>query len=95
MDVVVIDYYSMLVDLFCVYVIIYLEYFDVNYLFFYLVGCGVVFKVVCVFLEIILIEMLDLVVIGMIVDMVSLIDENCIMVKVGFEVMKDSERIGL
>ncbi|WP_262926606.1 single-stranded-DNA-specific exonuclease RecJ, partial [Listeria monocytogenes] len=75
--------------------IIHPEHPDANYPFPYLAGCGVAFKVACALLETIPTEMLDLVAIGTIADMVSLTDENRIMVKAGLEVMKDSERIGL
>ncbi|MCC9874057.1 single-stranded-DNA-specific exonuclease RecJ, partial [Streptococcus agalactiae] len=94
-DVVVTDHHSMPADLPCAYAIIHPEHPDANYPFPYLAGCGVAFKVACALLETIPTEMLDLVAIGTIADMVSLTDENRIMVKAGLEVMKDSERIGL
>ena len=58
-------------------------------------GCGVAFKLATALLETIPTEMLDLVAIGTIADMVSLTDENRIMVKVGLEILKTTERIGL
>ena len=71
------------------------EHPEADYPFKYLAGCGVAFKVACALLESIPTEMLDLVAIGTIADMVSLTDENRIMVKVGLEILKQTERIGL
>ena len=71
------------------YAIVHPEHPDADYPFKYLAGCGVAFKLATALLETIPTEMLDLVAIGTIADMVSLTDENRIMVKVGLE-----DRIG-
>lgn len=59
-----------------------------------MVGVGVVFKVVFVLLEELFVEFLDLVVIGIIVDLVLLIDENWIFVLLGIDVIYYLEWIG-
>lgn len=60
-----------------------------------LAGVGVAFKVATALLGEIPVESLDLVAIGTIADLVSLTGENRSMVKIGLEIMKQTERIGL
>ena len=94
-DVIVTDHHSMPAQLPDAYAIVHPEHPDADYPFKYLAGCGVAFKLATALLETIPTEMLDLVAIGTIADMVSLTDENRIMVKVGLEILKTTERIGL
>ncbi len=60
-----------------------------------LAGVGVAFKVACALLGEIPMESLDLVAIGTVADLVSLTDENRALVKIGLEIIKQNERIGL
>ena len=94
-DVIVTDHHSMPSQLPEAYAIVHPEHPGADYPFKYLAGCGVAFKIATALLETIPTEMLDLVAIGTIADMVSLTDENRIMVKVGLEILKTTERIGL
>ena len=94
-DVIVTDHHGLPAELPEAFAIVHPEHPEGNYPFKYLAGCGVAFKVACALLESIPTEMLDLVAIGTIADMVSLTDENRIMVKVGLEMLKQTERIGL
>ena len=94
-DVIVTDHHGLPAELPDAFAIVHPEHPDADYPFKYLAGCGVAFKVACALLESIPTEMLDLVAIGTIADMVSLTDENRIMVKVGLEMLKQTERIGL
>lgn len=94
-DVIVTDHHSMPEQLPEAYAIIHPEHPDAAYPFKYLAGCGVAFKLACALLETIPTELLDLVAIGTIADMVSLTDENRVMVKYGLEIFKQTERIGL
>lgn len=94
-DVIVTDHHSMPEQLPEAYAIIHPEHPDAAYPFKYLAGCGVAFKLACALLETIPTELLDLVAIGTIADMVSLTDENRVMVKYGLEILKQTERIGL
>ena len=94
-DVIVTDHHSLPQELPSAYAIIHPEHPDAAYPFKYLAGCGVAFKLACALLETIPTELLDLVAIGTIADMVSLTDENRVMVKYGLELLKQTERIGL
>ncbi len=94
-DVIVTDHHGLPAELPDAFAIVHPEHPEADYPFKYLAGCGVAFKVACALLESIPTEMLDLVAIGTIADMVSLTDENRIMVKVGLEMLKQTERIGL
>lgn len=94
-DVIITDHHSLPQVLPNAYAIIHPEHPEGNYPFSYLAGCGVAFKLACALLESVPNELLDLVAIGTIADMVSLTDENRLMVKVGLEVLKQTDRIGL
>ena len=94
-DVIVTDHHSMPEILPDAYAIIHPEHPDANYPFKHLAGCGVAFKLACALLEEVQVELLDLVAIGTIADMVSLTDENRILVQYGLEMLGHTQRIGL
>ncbi|RRD30468.1 single-stranded-DNA-specific exonuclease RecJ [Streptococcus minor] len=94
-DVIVTDHHSLPDQLPDAYAIIHPEHPAGEYPFKYLAGCGVAFKLATALLEQIQPELLDLVAIGTIADMVSLTDENRIMVQYGLALLRQSERIGL
>ena len=94
-DVIVTDHHSMPETLPYAYAIIHPEHPDANYPFKHLAGCGVAFKLACALLEEVQVELLDLVAIGTIADMVSLTDENRILVQYGLEMLGHTQRIGL
>ncbi|WP_105158314.1 single-stranded-DNA-specific exonuclease RecJ [Streptococcus suis] len=94
-DVVVTDHHSMQETLPNAYAIVHPEHPDGNYPFKHLAGCGVAFKLACALLETVHADLLDLVAIGTIADMVSLTDENRVMVKYGLLLLKQTERAGL
>lgn len=94
-DVVVTDHHSLPAELPEAYALVHPEHPDADYPFKHLAGCGVAFKLATALLETVPVEMLDLVAIGTIADMVSLTDENRIMVRAGLQVLKETERLGL
>ena len=94
-DVIVTDHHSMPEVLPDAYAIVHPEHPEADYPFKHLAGCGVAFKLACALLEEVQVELLDLVAIGTIADMVSLTDENRIMVQYGLEVLHNTQRIGL
>ncbi|AZQ41922.1 single-stranded-DNA-specific exonuclease RecJ [Streptococcus periodonticum] len=94
-DVIVTDHHSMPEVLPDAYAIIHPEHPEASYPFKYLAGCGVAFKLATALLEEVQVELLDLVAIGTIADMVSLTDENRILVKYGLSILKNTQRIGL
>lgn len=94
-NVIVTDHHSMPETLPPAFSIIHPEHPDSDYPFKYLAGVGVAFKVACALLDYIPSEMLDLVAIGTIADMVSLTDENRVLVAQGLKMLKQTERIGL
>ena len=94
-DVIVTDHHSMPEVLPDAYAIIHPEHPDADYPFHYLAGCGVAFKLACALLEEVPVDLLDLVAIGTIADMVSLTDENRILVKYGLGVLQHTQRMGL
>lgn len=94
-DVIVTDHHSMPEVLPDAYAIIHPEHPEADYPFKHLAGCGVAFKLACALLEEVQVELLDLVAIGTIADIVSLTDENRIMVQYGLEVLRNTQRMGL
>lgn len=94
-DVIVTDHHSMPQILPNAFAIVHPEHPESQYPFPYLAGVGVAFKVACALLEYTPVEMLDLVAIGTIADMVSLTDENRILVKNGLQILQNTERTGL
>ena len=94
-DVIVTDHHSMPEVLPGAYAIVHPEHPEADYPFKQLAGCGVAFKLACALLEEVQVELLDLVAIGTIADIVSLTDENRIMVQYGLEVLRNTQRIGL
>lgn len=94
-DVIVTDHHSMPEVLPDAYAIVHPEHPKADYPFKHLAGCGVAFKLACALLEEVQVELLDLVAIGTIADMVSLTDENRIMVQYGLEILRNTQRLGL
>ena len=94
-DVIVTDHHSMPEVLPDAYAIVHPEHPEADYPFKHLAGCGVAFKLACALLEEVQVELLDLVAIGTIADMVSLTDENRVMVQYGLEVLRNTQRLGL
>lgn len=94
-DVIITDHHELPDELPKAYAVIHPRHPKGNYPFGDLAGVGVAFKVATALLGEIPIESLDLVAIGTIADLVSLTDENRALVKIGLEIMKQSERIGL
>ncbi|MBF0818554.1 single-stranded-DNA-specific exonuclease RecJ [Streptococcus acidominimus] len=94
-DVIVTDHHSLPESLPNAYTIVHPEHPDGDYPFPHLAGCGVAFKLACALLEAVQPEWIDLVAIGTVADMVSLTDENRVLVKYGLSMLKQTERLGL
>lgn len=94
-DVIVTDHHSLPEVLPDAHAIVHPEHPESDYPFKHLAGCGVAFKLASALLEEVQVELLDLVAIGTIADMVSLTDENRIMVQYGLEVLRNTQRLGL
>lgn len=94
-DVIVTDHHELPEELPNAYAIIHPKHPNGNYPFKELAGVGVAFKLACALLEEIPTELLELVAIGTIADMVSLTDENRILVKHGLLLMQQTTRVGL
>ncbi len=94
-DVIVTDHHGLPDKLPEAYAIIHPEHPKGKYPFPHLAGCGVAFKLATALLGDVNVELLDLVAIGTIADMVSVTDENRIMVKYGLTVLKHTQRFGL
>lgn len=94
-DVIVTDHHSLPAELPQAFAIVHPEHPNSTYPFKYLAGVGVAFKVATALLDYIPSDMLDLVAIGTIADMVSLRDENRVLVSHGLKVLANTERAGL
>lgn len=94
-DVIVTDHHELPEVLPEAYAIIHPRHPKGQYPFGDLAGVGVAFKFICALLEEVVVEALDLVAIGTIADLVSLTDENRVLVSFGLQTMKQTQRIGL
>lgn len=94
-DVIVTDHHELPETLPSAYAIIHPRHPQGNYPFGELAGVGVAFKVAQALLDEIPTEFLDIVAIGTVADLVSLTDENRVLVKYGIEALKQTERMGL
>ena len=94
-DVIITDHHKIQDIIPNAYAIIHPEHPEGDYPFKKLAGVGVAFKLAHALLEIFPDFLLDLVAIGTIADMVSIIDENRIFVKQGLELLNEDPRIGL
>ncbi|WP_206912162.1 single-stranded-DNA-specific exonuclease RecJ [Enterococcus sp. DIV0840] len=94
-DVIVTDHHELPPELPNAFSIIHPKHPQGHYPFGELAGVGVAFKVATALLGELPTEFLDLVAIGTIADLVSLTDENRVLVKMGLEMIQNGERIGL
>lgn len=94
-DVIVTDHHELPPELPNAFTIIHPKHPLGEYPFGELAGVGVAFKVATALLGELPVEFLDLVAIGTIADLVSLTDENRVLVKMGLEMIQTGERIGL
>ncbi|EOA2897807.1 single-stranded-DNA-specific exonuclease RecJ [Enterococcus faecium] len=94
-DVIITDHHELPEKLPDAYAIVHPRHPAGQYPFPDLAGVGVAFKVASALLEEPPAEFLDLVAIGTIADLVSLTDENRILVSLGIDAIHHSERIGL
>lgn len=94
-DVIVTDHHELPDELPDAYSIVHPRHPERNYPFGDLSGAGVALKLAQALLEEIPMELLELAAIGTVADLVSLKDENRVIVKYGLQVMKQSQRIGL
>ncbi|WP_412990151.1 single-stranded-DNA-specific exonuclease RecJ [Pediococcus siamensis] len=95
MDVIITDHHEMPEILPEATAIVHPRYPGSQYPFSDLSGVGVAFKVACALLDEVPEEFLDLVAIGTIGDLVSLIDENRFLVVHGLQVLSEGQRVGL
>lgn len=94
-DVVVTDHHELPEELPEAYAIVHPRHPAGNYPFGDLAGVGVAFKLATALLGEMPIELLDLVAIGTIADLVSLRDENRVLVTQGIELLTQTQRLGL
>ncbi|WP_018658670.1 single-stranded-DNA-specific exonuclease RecJ [Allofustis seminis] len=94
-DVIVTDHHELPEHLPAAYAVVHPRHPDGRYPFGDLAGVGVAFKLATALLGEIPYELLDLVAIGTVADLVSLTDENRILVQFGLQMINHTERIGL
>ncbi|MBS4762175.1 single-stranded-DNA-specific exonuclease RecJ [Carnobacteriaceae bacterium zg-ZUI252] len=94
-DVVVTDHHELPAELPNAYAIVHPRHPKGQYPFGDLSGAGVAFKVATALLDDVPMESLDLVAIGTIADLVSVTDENRILIHYGLDMLKQTQRIGL
>ncbi|MBF0780109.1 MULTISPECIES: single-stranded-DNA-specific exonuclease RecJ [unclassified Granulicatella] len=94
-DVIVTDHHELPEHLPQAYAIVHPRHPLGQYPFGDLSGAGVAFKVACALLEDIPLESLDIVAIGTVADLVSLTNENRVLVSYGLNLLKQTQRVGL
>ncbi|AYW48530.1 single-stranded-DNA-specific exonuclease RecJ [Tetragenococcus osmophilus] len=94
-DVIVTDHHELPSNLPNAYAIIHPRHPEGHYPFGELAGVGVAFKFACALLDEVPTDFLDLVAVGTVADMVSLTDENRVLVVFGLQALKQTQRIGL
>ncbi|GLB46971.1 single-stranded-DNA-specific exonuclease RecJ [Philodulcilactobacillus myokoensis] len=94
-DVIISDHHDFPKKIPHAYAIIHARYPGHEYPFGDFSGAGIAFKIACALLNEIPEELLDLASIGTVADLVSLTDENRIIVKNGLKIMADTQRLGL
>lgn len=94
-DVVITDHHEMPEILPTAYAIIHPRHPNGQYPFKDLAGVGVAFKLATALLGEVPLELLDLVAIGTVADLVSLLGENRALVMQGIAVLRESQRVGL
>lgn len=94
-DVVITDHHEMPAELPQAFAVVHPRHPAGKYPFSDLSGAGVAFKTATALLEEVPPEMLDLVAIGTVADIVSLTDENRVLVSAGLQVLQNTERVGL
>ncbi|MDN6640232.1 MAG: single-stranded-DNA-specific exonuclease RecJ [Tetragenococcus sp.] len=94
-DVIVTDHHELPQVLPEAYAIVHPRHPAGKYPFGELAGVGVAFKFACALLDEVPADFLDLVAIGTVADMVSLTDENRVLVIFGLQSLKQTQRLGL
>ncbi|MDT2595734.1 single-stranded-DNA-specific exonuclease RecJ [Enterococcus dongliensis] len=94
-DVIVTDHHELPPILPAAYCIVHPRHPEGHYPFGELAGAGVAFKLATALLEEVPLEMLDLVTIGTVADLVSMTGENRVLVKLGLQAIKQTQRLGL
>ncbi|MGY3765873.1 single-stranded-DNA-specific exonuclease RecJ [Vagococcus vulneris] len=94
-DVIVTDHHELPDTLPDAFAIVHPKHPESNYPFKELAGVGVAFKFATALLGETPLELIDLVAIGSIADMVPLVGENRSLVKLGIDMMRQSDRVGL
>ncbi|OOB78228.1 MAG: single-stranded-DNA-specific exonuclease RecJ [Epulopiscium sp. Nuni2H_MBin001] len=100
MDVIITDHHECQENLPLAYCIINHKQADCNYPTKVLAGVGITFKLICALASQLGVcdsvwQYLDIVAIGTVADMVGLVDENRILVSLGFKAMENSKNLGL
>ncbi|WP_027109170.1 single-stranded-DNA-specific exonuclease RecJ [Lacticigenium naphthae] len=94
-DVIVTDHHAIPDDLPEAYAIIHPRHPSGEYPFGDLAGAGVAFKLASALLGEVPLEFFDLVALGTIADLVSIVDENRLIVKQGLKMLQKTKRLGL
>lgn len=94
-DVVITDHHELPAILPAAYAIVHPRHPNGHYPFKDLAGVGVAFKLATALLGEVPLELLDLVAVGTVADLVSLLGENRALVMQGIAVLRESQRVGL